>query len=73
MTVSLVTSTFSLQQPNWLPPKAVVVLSTLEISPKNINKVVEATEAIEGDVARNLASFIPLVEVSKPSRVDGQD
>lgn len=33
-----------------------------EISPKNINKVVEATEAIEGDVARNLASFIPLVE-----------
>lgn len=32
-----------------------------EISPKNINKVVEATEAIEGDVTRNLASFLPLV------------
>lgn len=33
-----------------------------EISPKNINKVVEATEAIEGDVATNLSKFIPLVE-----------
>lgn len=32
-----------------------------EISPKNINKVVEATEAIEGDVTANLASFIPQV------------
>lgn len=32
-----------------------------EISPKNINKVVEATEAIEGDVTRNLVSFLPLV------------
>ncbi|KAG7663255.1 ILV2 [[Candida] subhashii] len=32
-----------------------------EISPKNINKVVEATEAVEGDVATNLKSFIPLV------------
>lgn len=32
-----------------------------EISPKNINKVVEATEAIEGDVTRNLMSFLPLV------------
>lgn len=36
-----------------------------EISPKNINKVVEATEAIEGDVTNNLKKFIPLVnEVS---------
>ncbi|CAK7895060.1 acetolactate synthase catalytic subunit, mitochondrial [[Candida] anglica] len=33
-----------------------------EISPKNINKVVEATEAVEGDVTSNLAEFIPLVE-----------
>lgn len=33
-----------------------------EISPKNINKVVEATEAIEGDVTANLQSFIPLVD-----------
>lgn len=33
-----------------------------EISPKNINKVVEATEAIEGDVTSNLASFLPLVK-----------
>lgn len=32
-----------------------------EISPKNINKVVEATEAIEGDVTTNLAAFLPLV------------
>lgn len=33
-----------------------------EISPKNINKVVEATEAVEGDVTRNLASFLPLIK-----------
>lgn len=33
-----------------------------EISPKNINKVIEATEAIEGDVTQNLKSFIPLIE-----------
>ncbi|GEQ70875.1 hypothetical protein JCM33374_g4555 [Metschnikowia sp. JCM 33374] len=36
-----------------------------EISPKNINKVVEATEAVEGDVTRNLASFIPLIDEVK--------
>lgn len=36
-----------------------------EISPKNINKVVEATEAIEGDVSGNLAAFIPLVNEVK--------
>ncbi|ABN66585.2 acetolactate synthase [Scheffersomyces stipitis CBS 6054] len=33
-----------------------------EISPKNINKVVEATEAVEGDLTANLRSFIPLVK-----------
>lgn len=32
-----------------------------EISPKNINKVVEATEAVEGDVTENLKKFLPLV------------
>ncbi|KAH3663615.1 hypothetical protein OGAPHI_005016 [Ogataea philodendri] len=32
-----------------------------EISPKNINKVVEATEAIEGDVTQNLELFNQLV------------
>lgn len=36
-----------------------------EISPKNINKVVEATEAIEGDVTNNLAKFIPLINPVK--------
>lgn len=40
-----------------------------EISPKNINKVVEATEAIEGDVTRNLATFLPLVK-EVPERKD---
>lgn len=33
-----------------------------EIMPKNINKVVQATEAVEGDVADNLALLIPLVK-----------
>lgn len=32
-----------------------------EISPKNINKVVEAQVAVEGDVTRNLEKLIPLV------------
>ncbi|KAL9096727.1 MAG: hypothetical protein Q9165_001215 [Trypethelium subeluteriae] len=32
-----------------------------EIMPKNINKVVQATEAVEGDVAANLASLLPYV------------
>jgi acetolactate synthase-1/2/3 large subunit len=32
-----------------------------EIMPKNINKVVQATEAVEGDVITNLASLLPLV------------
>ena len=30
--------------------------------PKNINKVVQATEAVEGDVASNLALLLPLVK-----------
>lgn len=33
-----------------------------EIMPKNINKVVQATEAVEGDVGVNLAHLIPLVK-----------
>ncbi|CCT73666.1 probable acetolactate synthase [Fusarium fujikuroi IMI 58289] len=33
-----------------------------EIMPKNINKVVQATEAIEGDVATNLKELLPLIE-----------
>ncbi|EPE26842.1 Thiamin diphosphate-binding fold (THDP-binding) [Glarea lozoyensis ATCC 20868] len=33
-----------------------------EIMPKNINKVVQATEAVEGDVAANLAILLPRVE-----------
>jgi acetolactate synthase-1/2/3 large subunit len=33
-----------------------------EIMPKNINKVVQATEAVEGDVVANLAQLIPQVE-----------
>ncbi|OJD32441.1 acetolactate synthase [Diplodia corticola] len=32
-----------------------------EIMPKNINKVVQATEAVEGDVATNLSALIPYV------------
>ncbi|ANB12269.1 acetolactate synthase catalytic subunit [Sugiyamaella lignohabitans] len=36
-----------------------------EILPKNINKVVEATEAIEGDVAKNLGRFLPFVHEAK--------
>ncbi|KAI9771646.1 MAG: Acetolactate synthase, mitochondrial [Geoglossum simile] len=38
-----------------------------EIMPKNINKVVQATEAVEGDVAANLALLLPHVK-SKPER-----
>lgn len=33
-----------------------------EIMPKNINKVVQATEAVEGDVAANVATLLPWVE-----------
>ncbi|KAI1127930.1 thiamine diphosphate-binding protein [Nemania abortiva] len=35
-----------------------------EIMPKNINKVVQATEAIEGDVAKNLAQLLPSVNIT---------
>lgn len=38
-----------------------------EIMPKNINKVVQATEAVEGDVAASLALLLPFVE-NKPER-----
>ncbi|KAL8921952.1 MAG: hypothetical protein Q9172_003766 [Xanthocarpia lactea] len=38
-----------------------------EIMPKNINKVVQATEAVEGDVATNLAHLLPHVQ-EKASR-----
>lgn len=38
-----------------------------EIMPKNINKVVQATEAVEGDVAANLALLLPTVN-EVPSR-----
>ncbi|KAK1831805.1 thiamine diphosphate-binding protein [Podospora conica] len=33
-----------------------------EIMPKNINKVIQATEAVEGDVAKNLEALLPKVE-----------
>ncbi|RYP14848.1 hypothetical protein DL765_006066 [Monosporascus sp. GIB2] len=42
-----------------------------EIMPKNINKVVQATEAVEGDVAKNLAQLIPYV--NKTSMADRKD
>ncbi|KAI1356779.1 thiamine diphosphate-binding protein [Xylaria sp. FL0043] len=35
-----------------------------EIMPKNINKVVQATEAIEGDVGKNLAQLLPHVNIT---------
>lgn len=38
-----------------------------EIMPKNINKVVQATEAVEGDVAENIALLIPHLKTT-PSR-----
>ncbi|EGX50581.1 hypothetical protein AOL_s00075g7 [Orbilia oligospora ATCC 24927] len=33
-----------------------------EIQPKNINKIVQATEAVEGDVSTNLRLILPLVQ-----------
>ncbi|KAI0483094.1 acetolactate synthase [Xylariaceae sp. FL0804] len=33
-----------------------------EVMPKNINKVVQATEAVEGDVSQNLTHLLPSVE-----------
>ncbi|KAK4696247.1 hypothetical protein P7C71_g1644, partial [Lecanoromycetidae sp. Uapishka_2] len=38
-----------------------------EIMPKNINKVVQSNEAVEGDVATNIALLLPHVE-SRPER-----
>jgi acetolactate synthase-1/2/3 large subunit len=38
-----------------------------EIMPKNINKVVQATEAVEGDVAANIAQLLPGVEIRSMS------
>src|SRR5256885_17018232 len=38
-----------------------------EIMPKNINKVVQATEAVEGDAATNVALLLPHIK-SRPSR-----
>jgi acetolactate synthase-1/2/3 large subunit len=34
-----------------------------EIMPKNINKIVQATEAVEGDVGASLKQMMPLVEI----------
>lgn len=36
-----------------------------EIMPKNINKIVQATEAVEGDVAKNLELMMPAVKEVK--------
>jgi acetolactate synthase-1/2/3 large subunit len=36
-----------------------------EVMPKNINKIVQATEAIEGDVVENLRQLLPLIESSE--------
>ncbi|KAI1345266.1 acetolactate synthase [Xylariaceae sp. FL0016] len=35
-----------------------------EVMPKNINKVVQATEAVEGDVAQNLQQLMPFVNTT---------
>ncbi|KAI1768339.1 acetolactate synthase [Hypoxylon sp. FL1150] len=35
-----------------------------EVLPKNINKVVQATEAIEGDVAQNLQQLLPHINIT---------
>ncbi|KAI0144288.1 thiamine diphosphate-binding protein [Xylariaceae sp. FL1272] len=42
-----------------------------EVMPKNINKVVQATEAIEGDVAQNLAQLLP--SVNRTSMADRKE
>ncbi len=42
-----------------------------EISPKNINKVVEATEAVEGDVTSNLEKLLPLI--NKIEKIDRKE
>ncbi len=42
-----------------------------EVLPKNINKVVQATEAIEGDVSKNLAQLIP--HINRTAMADRQE
>jgi acetolactate synthase-1/2/3 large subunit len=42
-----------------------------EIMPKNINKVIQATEAVEGDVAQNLTQLLP--HVNKASLEDRKE
>ncbi|CAJ2501481.1 Uu.00g043340.m01.CDS01 [Anthostomella pinea] len=42
-----------------------------EVMPKNINKVVQATEAVEGDVARNLQQLMP--SVNRTSMADRKE
>lgn len=39
-----------------------------DIMPKNINKVVQATEAVEGDVTTNLAMMMPYIEERTPEQ-----
>lgn len=39
-----------------------------DIMPKNINKVVQATEAVEGDVTANLGLLMPQVEARTPAQ-----
>ncbi|KAK4547739.1 Acetolactate synthase, mitochondrial [Oleoguttula mirabilis] len=41
-----------------------------DIMPKNINKVVQATEAVEGDVTANLGLLLPHVEARTPAQRD---
>ena len=36
-----------------------------EIMPKNINKIIQATEAVEGDVVANLERLMPQLEIKK--------
>jgi acetolactate synthase I/II/III large subunit len=42
-----------------------------DILPKNINKVVQSTEAVEGDIAENLKDLLPLVQ--QTSMAERQD
>jgi acetolactate synthase I/II/III large subunit len=41
-----------------------VVVSFIEIQPKNVNKVVDASIPILGDVVSNLISLVPLIKSS---------
>ncbi|PWN48258.1 putative acetolactate synthase [Violaceomyces palustris] len=44
-----------------------------EVMPKNINKVVQATCAIEGDVVKNLAKVLPHIKSPAPERKEWHD